>query len=137
MIKLDVVLVAMEMSSTETTFFLDLDTGESICLSDNFFDAFDSEITADEIDENPARFLPLPTQFEINEYNIMEEFIWSLDGIIADKLAQTIQGRGAFRRFKDKVYDYGIEQQWFDFRENKFKEIAIEWCQSNKVAYEV
>lgn len=33
----------------------------------------------------------------------MEEFIQTLKGEDADKLEQVIQGRGAFRRFKDMV----------------------------------
>ena len=33
----------------------------------------------------------------------------------ADKLECAIQGRGAFRRFKDMVDRMGISQQWYDF----------------------
>ena len=48
-------------------------------------------------------YIPLPGQYDINEYRIMEEFIYELPaGKNQDVLARTIQGRGAFRRFKDK-----------------------------------
>lgn len=41
----------------------------------------------------------------------MEEFIWSLpEGSIQNTLERAIQGRGAFRRFKDLVDDLGVEK---------------------------
>lgn len=78
----------------------------------------------------------LPDKYDINEYSIMENFCFSLDNEkIMNELLYAIRGRGAFRRFKDKVQRLGIQQQWDNFREEAFKEIAIEWCEYNNIPY--
>ncbi len=110
-VKLGVILDAIEMADDNYTYFLDLETGERVFLADELITGMDNEGLADEIEENPERYLRLPTKFEIHEYHIMEEFIWTLKGEKADKLECAIRGRGAFRRFKDMVNRIGISQQ--------------------------
>ncbi|WP_061213313.1 UPF0158 family protein [Syntrophomonas wolfei] len=85
---------------------------------------------------NWDKYVELPDKYDINEYNIMENFCFSLDNEkIMNELLYAIRGRGAFRRFKDKVQRLGIQQQWDKFREETFKEIAIEWCEYNNIPY--
>ena len=103
-VKLGVILDAIEMADDNYTYFLDLETGESVFLADELITGLDNEGLEDEIEESPERYLRLPTKFEIHEYHIMEEFIWTLKGEKADKLERAIRGRGAFRRFKDMVF---------------------------------
>ncbi len=38
-----------------------------------------------------------------------------------EALLDAIRGRGAFRRFKDLVHRYGIQQQWYDFRDREME----------------
>ncbi len=38
-----------------------------------------------------------------------------------DVLAGAIQGRGAFRRFKDKLYDLSLEKQWYQYRDEAYE----------------
>ncbi|MCC5912927.1 MAG: hypothetical protein JJU46_01010 [Balneolaceae bacterium] len=81
-------------------------------------------------------FIPLPSKFEIHEYQIMEDFIRSLDdGAIKDDLFNAIRGRGAFRYFKDKVFDYGIRNDWFSFKNQVMKKIAADFLDSEGIAY--
>ena len=134
-VKLDVILDAIEMADDNYTYFLDLETGESVFLADELVTGLDNEGLEDEIEENLERYLRLPTKFEIHEYHIMEEFIWTLKGDRADKLEHAIQGRGAFRRFKDMVARMGISQQWYDFQAEYYRKLAIEWCQEHGLEY--
>ena len=134
-VKLDVILDAIEMADDNYTYFLDLETGESVFLADELVTGLDNEGLEDEIEENLERYLRLPTKFEIHEYHIMEEFIWTLKGDRADKLEHAIQGRGAFRRFKDMVDRMGISQQWYDFQAEYYRKLAIEWCQEHGLEY--
>jgi len=79
----------------------------------------------------------LPTKYDIDEYSIMENFCMSLDRQeIGDILYDLISGSGAFRRFKDAVYKYGVEDEWYKYRDNAIKEIAIEWCRENNIGFE-
>ena len=81
-------------------------------------------------------YLKLPSKFDIDEYEIMERFCLSVsDEKISDILLGKIRGSGAFRRFKDTIYQYGIEKDWFRFRDEAYKEIAVSWLESKGFAY--
>jgi hypothetical protein len=83
-----------------------------------------------------ADYLKLPSKFDIYEYEIMERFCLTFpDGKVSDVLLGKIRGSGAFRRFKDTIYQYGIENDWFKYRDEAYKEIAIVWLESNGLAY--
>lgn len=102
-VNLSVVLDAIEMADDNYTYFLDMETGESVFLVDELITGLDNEGLEDEIDENPDRYLRFPTKFEIHEYHIMEEFVWNLKGENASKLEHAIQGRGGIQ----KIQGYG------------------------------
>lgn len=136
-VKLDDVIEAIELNSDEFMYFYNKETGEIILYEDSMITGFKDEELEDELEENYDKYIRLPTRFEINPYNIMEEFIFSLpEGRLQDKLEQAIQGRKAFRRFKDAVYDAGIEEKWFKYESDSYRSIAIEWCRDNGIRYE-
>ena len=94
------------------------------------------ELTEDEIDELFEKSIILPTQYEINEYQIMVDFIDTIDNEkLKTELQRLIQGKGAFRRFKDYCFESNIIQDWYKYKEQKYKEIAIEWCKKNELEY--
>ena len=81
-------------------------------------------------------YLKLPGKFEIHEYEIMERYCLSIpDEKVSDVLLEKIRGSGAFRRFKETIYQYGIENDWFRYRDEAYKEVAIAWLESNGIAY--
>ena len=66
----------------------------------------------------------------------MEEFSRSVENDrIREDLQRAIHGKGAFRYFKDRIRQHGIEQDWFAFRSEALKQIAIEWCEENEVRW--
>lgn len=88
------------------------------------------------VEDTADEFIELPTQFEIHEYSIMEKFCLSVaDPEISDALYYAIKGRGAFRRFKDGIYRYGLEEDWYRYRDEALKKIAIAWCEQNNIPY--
>ncbi len=49
------------------------------------------------------------SKYDIHEYNIMEDFVLSIDdNKLSDELYYAIKGKGVFRRFKDLIQRYGI-----------------------------
>jgi hypothetical protein len=51
--------------------------------------------------ENFEYYLELPNKYDVNEYEIMEEFCLTVsDQRKQDSLLRAIKGKGAFRRFK-------------------------------------
>ena len=83
-----------------------------------------------------ARYLSLPDKYEIDEYGMMSDFCESLgDNELSEAMCQAIRGRGAFGRFKDGIHEYRIADDWYRFREEAFREFAINWCTNNDLSY--
>ena len=81
-------------------------------------------------------YLKLPSKFDIHEYEIMERFsLYYPNEKISNILLGKLRGSGAFRRFKDTIYEYSIENDWFKYRDEAYKEIVIAWLESNDIAY--
>jgi len=81
-------------------------------------------------------YLKLPSKFDIHEYEIMERFGLSIPNEkVSDTLLSKIRGSGAFRRFRDTIYQYGIEEDWFKYRDEAYKEIAVSWLESHGFDY--
>lgn len=93
-------------------------------------------LNEDEIDELFEKSIILPTQYEINEYQIMVDFINTIkEENIKGTLNRLIQGKGAFGRFKDYCFDMNIIQDWYEYKEKKYRDIAIEWCKENDLEF--
>lgn len=68
-------------------------------------------------------------------YHDMEAFIETVeDDDIQERLWRAISGRGAFRYFKDVLYDYPAEcQRWFAFKEERLHERVVEWLEEEGI----
>ena len=138
-IKMSALMQAIELASDSGTYYYDLKKQESIYLMEDSWnwDDEDKEM-AELIDMEWNRFVRLPGKYEIHEYKMMEEFIDEVENVkIQSELYHAIQGRGAFRRFKDKIRYQGIEQKWYDFQNNAYREFAMRWCKENNLRVEM
>lgn len=139
-VRLDVIVDAIEMANHEWNQYLDIETMEVVSLPEYPFageyDEEDQEL-AELIEEGwNVRFFSLPSKYDIHEYDIMERFIWSLpEGKVQDALEKAIRGKGAFRRFRDSIMRYGIENKWYEYEENAYRKLAVEWCEAKGFAY--
>ncbi len=133
-VKLSDIIDAIEMMDQYSEYFLDKETGKVEWVSDMAMTQEEQEEVYDRLDEHG--FYRLPTSFDIRDYDIMEDFIDTLSGSSHDRLASAIQGKGAFRRFKDAVIRLGIDKQWYDFQADAYKRKAARWCEDNEIEYE-
>jgi len=148
--KIKDIIEEMEMQIDGYRSFINTRTGEVISVSeDDLRDAEDEKPInnlhdwqivnleiANEIVENFEDYKELPTKYEINEYEIIEDFCLTIhDEKIQRMLLISIGGKGAFRRFKDMIKELEVEMDWYKYRDNRYKELAIGWCQNNKVEY--
>ncbi len=129
--------------------YLDRETGEVHRLTDDDFSAAERE--DDELvdwerevvelarairDDEAGRYLALPDKHEIHEYRFLEDFAYSYpDEAIAEDLSDVIRGRGAFRRFRDAVHRLGIAEEWYEYRYQRLRDVAKEWCEAEGVPY--
>ena len=133
-VRLSDIVDAIELTDQFTEYFIDKETGELEWISDMTMTREEQEEIYDRLDEHG--FYRLPKSFDIREYDIMEDFAETLTGAAHNRLSSAIRGKGAFRRFKNTVYDLGIDEQWYAFQEDAYKRIAAEWCEENGIEYE-
>jgi len=111
---------------------------EAETASDRFFDVEEDQIElAKDIMDNSDDYVELPSEYDIHEYEIMENFCLSIkDEKVGKLLLIAIKGAGAFRRFKDMISELEVEDDWYKFRDEAYKELAMEWCDDNGLKYE-
>lgn len=78
-----------------------------------------------------TRFVAVPQVDSHEAYGDMEDFITTVyNPHIRELLEVAIMGRGAFRRFKDVLYNYPREEKrWFAFRDERMLERVREWLE--------
>ena len=98
------------------------------------YDTFDDE---GKFEDHIESCIMLPSKYDIHEYSIMEDFIEAIDDVkLYNQLCIAINCPGAFRRFKDTCINFEIIEDWYKYREKKYKEIATNWCKEKNIDYE-
>jgi hypothetical protein len=148
-VKLSDLIDTIQCQPEEYECYINLKTGEIIEISDEVRSVVEHgdedypDWMEDEIqmfiafDENEDDYLALPTQNDLNEYKMMENFAEEqTDANIQTQLLKALQGKGAFFRFKDEVTKFGLAAAWYQYRNECYKEYLIDWCEENELEFE-
>ena len=132
--KLDLSAAAeeFEMISNEDKLFYNKETGEFDYYIDSMYTGIedDAEKFYDDV------WIAAPSQQDINEYKIMTDFADAVtDPRANDLLSVALEGKGAFRRFKDTLQRVGLTDDWYAFKHDAYIDIAREWCEENEIPY--
>jgi len=120
-----------EIINSETYLFYNTETGEFDFYAD-YMDIEEADAEKFEADE----WVAAPQQRELGEYGIMSDFADTVSDKRKNELLNAaLEGRGAFRRFKDTLQREGLEGEWYDFKHKAFIEIARKWCEDNGIEY--
>ncbi|PWN05445.1 UPF0158 family protein [Rhodohalobacter mucosus] len=142
----------IDQQSELVTGFINRKTGELTILTTDDYYALKHLDEGGALDELPAwqqeiipklqevsesdDFIQLPSPYEIDEYRIMQRFIWSLeDDKIRQELENLIQGSGAFRRFRDAIDRYDVRNDWWNYKKNAIKRIAVDFLDSEGITW--
>jgi hypothetical protein len=111
----DALEVAVERNSPDTDSYLDLATGRVLTITSG-----DPEATLNrqQVSENIRNYLRVEPASSREQYRWMEKFVGSVtDEPLRERLIISIDGKGAFRRFKDVLLAYPAERErWFTYR---------------------
>lgn len=128
-ILLEEISSALDDNSWEHEWYLDLENEQTVFLSD--YDDMGEELRElIEEDTEGERFIPIPRGDSREGWKQMERFISSLDGIdetTRDLLYVSIEGKGAFARFKDALASIGRLDEWYEFKNRKDRKAALDW----------
>src|SRR6201989_1127921 len=121
---------AFENNAPEVHSYLHLTTGEVLRVVDGVADPqMHARISAD---PNYLRIDPVSSR---EQYRWMERFIPMVDETeLRGKLAHAIDGKGAFRRFKDVLMTYATDRErWFAFRSERLRTFMEAWLNAHAI----
>lgn len=115
---------AFENNAPEVHSYLHLGTGEVLRVVDGIADPeMHARIASD------STYLRVDPVSSREQYRWMERFIPMVDeGELRERLTRAIDGKGAFRRFKDVLMSYGPDRErWFAFRSERLRVFMEAW----------
>ena len=121
---------AFENNAPEVHSYLHLTTGEVLRVVDGVADPQMHVRIAS--DGNYLRIEPVSSR---EQYRWMERFIPLVDDpTLRGTLAQAIDGKGAFRRFKDVLMSYAADRErWFAFRSERLRAFMETWLGAHSI----
>ncbi|MEZ4443463.1 MAG: UPF0158 family protein [Polyangiaceae bacterium] len=119
---------AFENNAPEVHSYLHVPTGDVLRIVDGIADPqMHARIAAD---TNYLRIEPVSSR---EQYRWMERFIPMLEeSELQQRLTRAIDGKGAFRRFKDVLMSFGAERErWFAFRSERLRIFMEAWLNAH------
>jgi hypothetical protein len=134
-IDLDMLGAAMEDSDLANRYFLNLVTGEVVFFSDDLGLSDEDERLLEEIDgSNDYVAIERIPSHEAYQWMVdfEDEVVAPADEHAAEKLFIALDGKGAFRRFKDTLrrVDEHWLQAWYQWRDKQLEASVDDWLKS-------
>ena len=128
----DALEIAVERNSPDTDSYLDLTTGRVLTITTGDPEA---TINRQQVSENIRNFLRVEPASSREQYRWMERFVGSVaDEALRERLIISIDGKGAFRRFKDVLLAYPAERErWFSYRADLLHWHIQNWLESHEI----
>jgi len=121
---------AFENNAPEVHSYLHFDTGEVIRIVDGVADpSMHTRIM------NDSRYLRIDPVSSREQYRWMERFIATVEEEeLRRRLNIAIDGKGAFRRFKDALMSHPIDRErWFAFRSERLRSCMESWLTAHGI----
>ncbi|MEO6638115.1 MAG: UPF0158 family protein [Ginsengibacter sp.] len=125
--------VGEAMAMNNMRCFIKTDTLEvEIHAGEDAFFLEEEEDTAKDALNNPAKFLPLEAVSPHESFKIMEGYIDTVkDTRLQAVLIQALERKRPFANFKNIVDNSPLRQQWFDYHDDAYTQLAKEWIEEN------
>jgi len=126
--------IAFERNSPNQESFLDLETGDLLAIIDGEPDA---AARRTKVAQNPNRFVRIDPASSREQYRWMERFVASVaEPTLRERLLIAIDGKGAFRRFKDVLLAFPAERErWFTYRSDLLHFHMQTWMDHAKIEF--
>lgn len=125
--------LAVERNAPNTESFLDVSTGQVITVVSG-----DPEASGrrQQVADNISNYIRIEPASSREQYRWMERFVSSVsDDALRERLIISIDGKGAFRRFKDVLLAYPAERErWFSYRADLLHWHIHNWLEENDIA---
>jgi hypothetical protein len=124
---------AFERNAPDTESFLDTRTGEVVTVTEGAIDYAEQRAKIQVGGEAFVRIEPAASR---EQYKWMERFVVGVtDEPLRERLVIAIDGKGAFRRFKDVLLNYPTERErWFSYRSELLHWAMAKWLEKEQLA---
>jgi hypothetical protein len=128
----DALEIAVERNAPDTDSYLDLTTGRVVTIVTGDPEA---ALRRQQVGENIRNYLRIEPASSREQYRWMERFVGSVsDEGLRERLIISIDGKGAFRRFKDVLLAYPAERErWFTYRADLLHWHIHNWLAQNDI----
>jgi hypothetical protein len=128
----DALEVAVERNAPDTDSYLDLQTGRVLTITSGDPEA---NLNRQTVSENIRNYLRVEPASSREQYRWMEKFVGSVsDEPLRERLIISIDGKGAFRRFKDVLVAYPAERErWFSYRAELLHWHIQQWLEQHEI----
>lgn len=123
---------AFERNSPDTESFLDTRSGEVVTVTEG---AIDYSEQRGKVTGGGDAFVRIEPAASREQYKWMERFVAQVtDEPLRERLVIAIDGKGAFRRFKDVLLNYPTERErWFSFRGELLHWAIHKWMEKEQL----
>ncbi len=138
-IHFDDLAYAYEQGTADKRYFLDVQTGEIVPI---FVDMLERGANTEDAQRIAAgvntRYFLLPHKRSSDGYAEMENFIETVsDKTAAEQLVRAIEGKGAFRRFREILAIYPEEEdRWFRLKNEGITREIEKWLDEKEIVLE-
>jgi hypothetical protein len=128
----DALEIAVERNSPDTDSYLDLQTGRVTTITTGDPEA---ALNRQQVSENIRNYLRIEPASSREQYRWMEKFVGSVtDEPLRERLIISVDGKGAFRRFKDVLLAYPAERErWFSYRAELLHWHIQTWLEQHEI----
>ncbi len=128
----DAVETAVERNSPDTESFLDVRSGQVVTIVAGGPEA---PVLRKQVADSIHDYLRIEPSSSREQYRWMERFVQSVvDEPLRERLIISIDGKGAFRRFKDVLLGYPAERErWFSYRADLLHWHIHNWLLDNLI----
>jgi hypothetical protein len=123
---------AFERNSPEIQSYIDGETGDVVVVVEG---VPENEELRRRVASDPERYIRIDPASSRKQYQWMERFVASVeDPQLRDRLLIAIDGKGAFRRFKDVLLGFPMERErWFNYRADLLHHNINQWFESKQL----
>lgn len=124
--------MAFERNAPDTESFVDSKTGEVVVVVDGQPES--AELRA-RVVSGGEQFVKIEPASSREQYKWMEQFVAMVeDPALRERLLIAIDGKGAFRRFKDVLLNYPVERErWFTYRGDLLHWQIRQWMEREQI----
>lgn len=124
--------VSVERNAPDTESYLDLNTGQVVTI---VVGEPEAPIKRQQVANNIESHIRIEPASSREQYRWMERFVSSVvDDALRERLIISIDGKGAFRRFKDVLLAYPAERErWFSYRSDLLHWHIHNWLISHDI----